>query len=269
MGDDPAYLRALPRGGPRIRGDVCTLVGEFSNYGNYFHWLHDGLLRLHGLEEHLPERTRYVVPAGIEVFKLDTLRLLGITEDRLLRHDRGDAWVCDHLWFSSLPSSSSTNPEAATWLRDRLLTGAGVTRTAPTRRLFLSRVDATHARIVDEDGLVPVLARHGFERVLPGTMTVEEQIRTFAEAAFVVGPTGAGFANLMFCDPTTRVLEILEPGWAEHKGYVIWAFAEVFGQPFAYLMGRSVPNPADPTRADLSVDPDALDRALATWLGRG
>jgi hypothetical protein len=68
----------------------------------------------------------------------------------------------------------------------------------------------------------------------------------------------------MFSDPTTRVVEIVEPTWSAVT--TLWSGLEVYGQPYAYLEGETVANPDQPDRADLSVDPDLLDRALTEWL---
>ena len=43
-----------------------------------------------------------------------------------------------------------------------------------------------------------------------GEGRVLEQMRVFASARGVLGPHGAGFANLVFCAPRTAVVEI---GW--------------------------------------------------------
>jgi hypothetical protein len=46
------------------QGDYFSLLGKFSNSGNYYHWIHDCLLRLHGVEGHLPQGVKYLVPKG-------------------------------------------------------------------------------------------------------------------------------------------------------------------------------------------------------------
>ena len=51
---DPAYFRPMPSRVNRKDGDYFSLLGKFSNSGNYYHWIHDGLLRLHGAQQHLP-----------------------------------------------------------------------------------------------------------------------------------------------------------------------------------------------------------------------
>ena len=52
---DRAYARPLPRRVIHKPGDYFTLLGKFSNSGNYSHWIHDGLLRLHGVQPIYPQ----------------------------------------------------------------------------------------------------------------------------------------------------------------------------------------------------------------------
>ena len=52
------------------------------------------------------------------------------------------------------------------------------------------------------------LAKHGFETVQAESLSISEQARLFAEAKIVLGPHGAGFTNIAFCKPGTKVVEL-------------------------------------------------------------
>ena len=52
-----------------------------------------------------------------------------------------------------------------------------------------------------------LLARYGFETVYLETMSISDQVRLFQTAEFIIGPHGAGLANLLFCEPGTKVIE--------------------------------------------------------------
>jgi capsular polysaccharide biosynthesis protein len=132
--------------------------------------------------------------------------------------------------------------------------------------LYLSRRDATHARILNEPELEATLDRHGFEILQPEMMSVAEQIRLFAEAAAIVSPTSAGQANLLFASNETRNLEILEPRWAERKAYVVWTLAETLGQPYSYVMAETAPVHDGHGRYHMSLSPQRLDVALTQLL---
>ena len=56
------------------------------------------------------------------------------------------------------------------------------------------------------------LVAMGFRVVEPGAMSVEAQIAAFHEADVVLGSSGAGFANAIYCRPGTVVIEIQPQG---------------------------------------------------------
>jgi Glycosyltransferase 61 len=62
----------------------------------------------------------------------------------------------------------------------------------------------------NEDEIVHYLSSIGFERIYPGRLSVEEQIRLFSEVEYVVGPHGAGMTNLTFCQEDCKVIELFD-----------------------------------------------------------
>ena len=76
-------------------------------------------------------------------------------------------------------------------------------------RLFVSRQDADHRRLRNEKELVSLLAsRLGVTPIVPGELSVREQIKLFSQAELVVGIHGAGMSNIVFCHPGASVVEI-------------------------------------------------------------
>jgi capsular polysaccharide biosynthesis protein len=76
-------------------------------------------------------------------------------------------------------------------------------------RIYVSRLGDKHRRAVGEAALVEGLRRRGFAIVTPAEMDLAEQIRVFRGARLVVGPHGAGLANVAFCRPGTAVYELM------------------------------------------------------------
>ena len=80
-----------------------------------------------------------------------------------------------------------------------------------SRKLFITRKDATRRRASNEAELEHYLLSKGFETVMTGKLSISEQAQLFAEAECVVATHGAALANLLFCWSHTRVLEIAAP----------------------------------------------------------
>ena len=142
------------------------------------------------------------------------------------------------------------------------------------RRLLISRADAKFRRIVNEPAIAGLLAPLGFETIIPGALSLGDQIAAFRDATHVVGPHGAGLANILFCAPGTHVLE------AFHPHYGTWTYAILgpsLGLHYASLVAHDALSDAaefnDPawplaernvhSGRDLRVDPVELARWLA------
>jgi hypothetical protein len=93
-----------------------------------------------------------------------------------------------------------TSEKAKLWKGDQSL----------NRRIFLTRSRDRGRYIDNESEIVRMLQKYSFECVDADRLTIEQQIRIFSEAAFVVGIHGAGLTNMMFRYPyQMNVLEIL------------------------------------------------------------
>jgi capsular polysaccharide biosynthesis protein len=93
-------------------------------------------------------------------------------------------------------------------------------------RLHLSRSRAQRRRVTNEAELRAALERQGFTTVHLEDLTWAEQINAFRHAKVIVAPHGAGLANLAFCAPGTRVVELF------HRAYVhgcFWRLAALRG----------------------------------------
>jgi capsular polysaccharide biosynthesis protein len=162
---------------------------------------------------------------------------------------RGRHLVADELVFPSLIAPTGNPPRwALRWLRERL---------APEpkrhdRRIYVSRADASMRRVVNEAELVALLDKRGFETLLPGEFGLMDQLRAFAEAEVVLGPHGAGLANLCASSRAT-VIELQREG--DFRA-CYFAQANAQGLEYWYLLCR----PAG--RWNLRVEISEMERTL-------
>lgn len=88
--------------------------------------------------------------------------------------------------------------------RDHIISALGLPRGLPTRKLFLARRQNGN-RPYNQDELLLVAATFGYEPVYLDTLNFRESVKVMSEALCVVGPHGAGWANALFCAPSTKV----------------------------------------------------------------
>ncbi len=68
----------------------------------------------------------------------------------------------------------------------------------PTERIYISRDNAKHRRILNEDQIIQYLANYGFKPIVLEKMSFREQVELFTKAEIIVAPHGAGLATTLF-----------------------------------------------------------------------
>ncbi len=252
----------------RITGGLVMVATRFS-FSGLWHWIFEGLVPLVRLDDAgvLPkvdrvmicadERLGPVVQESLEAMHLGAQYEL-VTEsfdlsvDLLVMPVRPPAQggIVDPTHQLRLLAFRSGTADGIRLVRERLgistqpLSDAG-------RRLFVSRSDAPKRRVANESELLDVLRPFGFERVVPGELSFEEQVEAFRSASVLVGPHGAGLANIIFSQPGTGLLELQHQD-VERNFYR--GVAEVAGLRHAEVSCR--PDPASPM--DMVADPDEI-----------
>nr|WP_256386508.1 glycosyltransferase family 61 protein [Hydrocoleum sp. CS-953] len=70
----------------------------------------------------------------------------------------------------------------------------------------------------------------------PESMSLENQIATFAHAKIIVAPHGSGLTNIVFCNPGTKVIELFSPHYLR---YYYWHISQLLGLEHYFLIGET------------------------------
>jgi Glycosyltransferase 61 len=238
---DPNYVAPRRRNVVTKPGNYFSLVVHQSGTRNYYHWLHDVLTRLHGVLEHLPSDTTFVVPPRLREFQRDSLCLMGIPDDRLALFNGEEVWELETLHFAPLVSGvGSDRGEVDVWLRDQILEGCGISPRAAGRRIYISRRHAAKRRLVNEEEVLALLANYGFEAVVTEELSLRDQAALFAQAEALVSTHGAGLTNMLFSAPGLKVIDMIEPGMLD-VAYIYWTMAAELDHEYWYFVTDSVP----------------------------
>jgi capsular polysaccharide biosynthesis protein len=116
--------------------------------------------------------------------------------------------------------------EAFTAQLGRGLTGLG-------ERLYFTREKAGRRQVANEAALWAKLDELGFAKIALEDLSWAEQIAACRRARVVVSPHGAGLANLAFCAPGTRVVELVNREYF-NPGY--WRLAALQGLDYRVVM---------------------------------
>jgi hypothetical protein len=261
----PMFLHPFPQPPQEVAGRL----GVLSTRGdaNYYHFLHDLLPRLAVLEQSGVERPeRWYAPYS-KGWQRDLLKIWGIGPDEVVDSSTVPHVRAESLVVPSLASIDERNPPWVSALIRERMVPAGLER-VPGRHLYLTRGAARNNRIVlNEAEVVGYLEPLGFQVVDTGVLSIDEQVRIFAEADVIVAPHGAALANLPFCSPGSALVELF-PSQCMFPDF--WKVAcGVEGLDYRYLAGAGPAVPA--TRAafvvaDITVDLGKLEAMVSALL---
>ena len=222
---------------PRKIDEPCLLLASPWCEG-YHHWILEALPRLWAADAY-PELAALpvVVPDWLQPFHLESLAALGYGEDRLRRFD-GTTWDFAQLYVPSFIAPGGHSPRQVTWLKNRLALALGVQAFGPEGRLYVSRRDAKLRRLANEDEIADMLERdYGFRTIVPGELSLAEQVAAFAQAEIVLGVDGSGLTNHVFA-PAGATVIALHP--ADYVNRAHWYLACAAGQHYAFEVGDTV-----------------------------
>ena len=251
---------------------------------NYAHWLTEVLPRINAFYNGLGESGHHagnralplLLDAGLHINIQSSLmaivggaaQLVWVPNGTQIRV--GQLTVTSPTGYVPFDRRSSTlsdynqgkfSPRALAALREQLTTALPPSQHPTPKKVFLRRnskarsmvnADAIEARLVDE----------GFDVVSTELLSFAEQFHLFSGAEVVVGATGAAFANLIFCKPTTKIVICIAK--FEDTSYGYWQnLACASGNEVTYALGKISNTMIKTIHSDFWVDEAAVMQAVS------
>lgn len=215
----------------KINGTCLSLITNASN--NYSHFLLDSLPRLHLFYQagYTLDDVDYILlhqPMSANAWSI--FRQLGIDESKCRWAKKNTTFQADTLIATTHPSLNLHHPR---WLVDFLTKQIDLKPCQPQRRLYIPRPTGRR-KVANEDELLPILTKYGFEIFKPEEEVNQPQV--FHEASIIVASHGAALSNLAFCQPGTKVLELMSNG---HLREYFFTLSQVAGLEHHYIIGKT------------------------------
>ncbi len=200
---------------------------------NYYHWLFDALPKLYLMRQKGLSADYYYADTT-KHFQKESLRCFGIEAPQTICPHQHPMISAASLIVSSFPCLQGIPPWVCEFLRNTFAPPAE-TNTSKISRVFISRRSASYRRILNEEELYPLLEQEGFTIIQAETLSFAQQIALFKGADVILAPHGAGLANLVFCRPGTKVVEIFPPRF---PCTCYWTLSSVVHLDYYSLCGR-------------------------------
>jgi capsular polysaccharide biosynthesis protein len=235
VGDDPAYSyrRSTSHRPFDLWGDWTSLISRWmptDSIHPYSHWLLDALPRLALLDE-FPPGVKILVPPHQLPYQVSSLQMLGLW-DRCRLTSETRLRVGNYYFSSPTAMIMVYNPYAVRWLRKTFL--PLVNASSPTPKRFFLRRFGPARNITNESKVLDFFRERGWEIIDPGALSFPDQIRLFANAEAICGIHGSAFANVIWCPPGCRILEIF--CWGYWCGGVEWISQCLSSVEYRYLV---------------------------------
>lgn len=243
-------LGQKPLRAPEELGGATVVVASTLASG-YAHWLLEELPRLLALDEHW-KGGRLIAHATNE-FSRTALARRGwrgtIVEPRDSTHVR-----CEELIVPSLIGSTEWPSARARRMLNEFVETFQSNGSRWGERLYISREGSRRRRVINEAALWAQLEPRGFDRLRLETLSWEDQVAAFRHAKIIVGPHGAGLANLVFCRPGTRVVELFQRSYVNGGYWRLATLGELDYRPVVTSGETALADGPAGNRLDLNVE---------------
>ncbi|MDB9739586.1 glycosyltransferase family 61 protein [Candidatus Pelagibacter sp.] len=223
---DAAFNVVLKKGTPRFKKkfehSVFSLVQGASGNNNYFHWLFDIIPRLIILEKaSLLKDIDFFYGPEIKEWQLDTLSIFNISKKNMIDSNKYRHIECKNLIASSHPwySKGYILEEAKylpKWIIDEVSNKFKnfEKKFDCNDKIYIDRRESqyNHCQIINDSEIKSYLLKKNFSIYQIGKLSFFEQIYLFNNAKIIIGAHGAAFANLIFCKPGTKVIDLIPEG---------------------------------------------------------
>ena len=218
------FKKGTPRKLKNLKGTVLSLLTGGAGNTNYWHWIFDVLPRI-GLFSKvydLNEIDYFLVPDLVKKFQYETLNSLKIPTNKILSSKKYRHIKAEELIVTDHPVVTTGNATRdilnipiwiIKWLQEKFIIKDIIKDKKIKNKIYIDRTDdklkgIELRSIKNENEIKKYLLSKNFIFVKLHEISFFDQVNYFYNADCVVGLHGAGFANISFCRPGTKIIEL-------------------------------------------------------------
>lgn len=246
-----SYEFNLPVNSTPTYNDLCVLLSLDSGF-NYFHWLCQILPRVKLLQDfnlNWGNISNILIPKITGNFVRESLHKLRIPLSKCLQQEESQIYKFKNL---IIPSRPNRHIYLTKWSLDFLKQTFLKKNYRQHLKLYIPRYPAVGRSILNERELWGMLKNKGYKKIDTSCMSISRQAKLFNSASHIVAPHGASLANLSFCQPNTKVIEIFNE---DYFTILYWNICNILNLKYGYLICKNhEPNEIQNKRKNIIVD---------------
>ncbi|ABG52233.1 Capsular polysaccharide biosynthesis protein-like [Trichodesmium erythraeum IMS101] len=170
---------------------------------NFWHFLFDCLPRIYSLIlAKYTDKLTILIPDSLRSSFRELLKYL-LPENFEIMYIENGTWVrVEHLVMPSYVSRCENGflpPEYYEYIKNCVFDKLNLTPVEKlTERIYISRRNAKHRRVLNEEKLIQYLEKYNFKTVFLEDMSFPEQVELFTKVEMIVAPHGAGLGITLF-----------------------------------------------------------------------
>jgi hypothetical protein len=211
------------------------------SFDNYYHWLVQTIPGLDWAARNIGKENVTLLSGNLKPWQAEILEILGYDRIAQIVLDPRHHYFIPQLEYSEFQNGSTafeiSLSAQAIYVRLAALAADGMP--GDTDILYVARTDSTNRAAENEAALMRLLEAEGVQVVVPGSLSVRQQINLFGKARAVIGPHGAGLSNVVFCRPGTIFYELLP---SHYLNPCISRLAQAAGLEYQIDLFESVPS---------------------------
>ncbi len=214
------FNKGTPRFRKKIKNTVISFLTGGGGNSNYWHWLFDVLPRFNILNNKISKNSFYLFPDINMKFQKESLDLLNIPVNKRLSSRKFRHLFSKEIIVTSHPYTILNDPNLDSlnipdWISEFLRSIFQIKAIKNSnikdfpKKIYINRKDATSLRyIINNNEVENVLKENGFTSLTLSDFSFSDQVKIFNNAEKIIGLHGAGFANIIFCKPGCKIIEI-------------------------------------------------------------
>ena len=222
--DNIVFTKGTPRKLRNLNGSVLSLLTGGAGNHNYWHWLFDVLPRfgICSRSVNLNKIDYFLLPSLLRGFQRETLDCLNIPEHKRISSEKfrhiktKELIITDHpvmITGNATKDHQNTPKWISLWLKNNFMNSNTIITKNIKNRIYIDRSETNSSRlperlIINEDEIKKYLIKNNFIIVKLHETKFKDQVDLFHNAECIVGLHGAGFGNIVFCKPKTKIIEL-------------------------------------------------------------
>ena len=215
------YNSVIKQGTPsfakKIKGKIFNLC-QGNSGNNFFHFIFDILPKIYLLNSKIDlKKIDYFYLSDPKKWQIKILFVLGIYKNKLLSSKKykhifaEEIYSVDHPWYNYgyIQENVKKIPNWIIYENRKLFLKRF--KVSSQKKIFLDRSQSNynHCQIKNLSDIKNLILKKKIKSCRPELLSFNNQVKLFKSSYLIIGAHGAAFSNIIFCNPGTKIVEII------------------------------------------------------------